>query len=167
MHPCGRGKIASPGGCARRRVSERNRRRRLLALQMKLSSGARLMRDGDMFRIGMHVRRRRNKSAVINQPSASSNCSAAYPHPPLRGTFPPGEGIWVHSKDDTERGSDASAACGRESELSEWQRSTDAKALRRRRQMSGTATGQGSNELLSTVHALSGGIAALTMTGRF
>ena len=64
-------------------------------------------------------------------------------------------------------GSDASAACGRESELSEWQRSTDAKALRRRRQMSGTATGQGSNELLSTVHALAGGIAALAMTGRF
>ena len=38
-------------------------------------------------------------------------------------------------------GSDASAAGGGESELSEWQRSTDAKALRRRRQMSGTATG--------------------------
>jgi len=52
----------------------------------------------------------------------------------------------VQSRNDTERGSDASAAGGRESELSEWQRSTDAKALRRRRQMSGTATGQGSNE---------------------
>ena len=38
-------------------------------------------------------------------------------------------------------GSDASAAGGGESELSEWQRSTDAKALCRRRQMSGTATG--------------------------
>ena len=37
--------------------------------------------------------------------------------------------------------SDASAAGGRESELSEWQRSTDAKAFHRRRQMSGTATG--------------------------
>ena len=40
------------------------------------------------------------------------------------------------------KGSDASAAGGGESELSEWQRSTDAKALRRRRQMSGTATGK-------------------------
>jgi len=37
-------------------------------------------------------------------------------------------------------GSDLSAAGGRRSEGSEWQRSTDAKALRRRRQMSGTAT---------------------------
>ena len=40
------------------------------------------------------------------------------------------------------KGSDASAAGGRESELSEWQRSTDAKAFYRRRQMSGTATGK-------------------------
>jgi len=40
------------------------------------------------------------------------------------------------------KGSDASAAGGGESELSEWQRSTDTKALRRRRQMSGTATGK-------------------------
>ena len=39
------------------------------------------------------------------------------------------------------KGSDATAAGGGERELSEWQRSTDAKALRRRRQMSGTATG--------------------------
>ena len=38
-------------------------------------------------------------------------------------------------------GSEVSAACGRRSELSEWQRSTDAKALCRRGQMSGTATG--------------------------
>ena len=41
---------------------------------------------------------------------------------------------------------------GRYSDLSEWQRSTDAKALRRRRQMSGTATGQGSNDSYRTVH---------------
>ena len=40
-------------------------------------------------------------------------------------------------------GSDPSAASGRRSEVSEWQRSTDAKALCRRRQMSGTATGEG------------------------
>ena len=59
------------------------------------------------------------------------------------------------------KGSDASAASGRESELSEWQRSTDAKALRRRRQMSGTATGQGSNEKRRTVHELSAGTARI------
>jgi hypothetical protein len=41
------------------------------------------------------------------------------------------------------KGSDGSAAGGGRSDLSEWQRSTDAKALRRRRQMSGTATGVG------------------------
>ena len=58
-------------------------------------------------------------------------------------------------KNDTERGSDGSAASGGESDLSEWQRSTDAKALRRRRQMSGTATGQESNEKHRTVHELS------------
>ena len=39
-------------------------------------------------------------------------------------------------------GSDGSAASGRKSDLSEWQRSTDAKAQRHRRQMSGTATGE-------------------------
>ena len=39
------------------------------------------------------------------------------------------------------RGSEPSAAGGRYSELSEWQRSTDGKALCRRSQMSGTATG--------------------------
>ena len=38
-------------------------------------------------------------------------------------------------------GSDGSAACGGRSDLSEWPRSTDAKERRRRRQMSGTATG--------------------------
>jgi len=41
------------------------------------------------------------------------------------------------------------------SDLSEWQRSADAKELRRRRQMLGTATGQGSNDLYRTVHELS------------
>ena len=34
-----------------------------------------------------------------------------------------------------------SAACGRRSESSEWQRSADAEVLRHRRQMLGTATG--------------------------
>ena len=38
-------------------------------------------------------------------------------------------------------GSEATAACGGRREPSEWPRSTDAKGLRRRRQMSGTATG--------------------------
>jgi len=38
-------------------------------------------------------------------------------------------------------GSDGSAAGGGRSDLSEWQRSADAKELRRRRQMLGTATG--------------------------
>ena len=38
-------------------------------------------------------------------------------------------------------GSDPTAASGRRREGSEWQRSTDAKAYQRRRQMSGTATG--------------------------
>ena len=38
-------------------------------------------------------------------------------------------------------GSDPSAAGGGKSEVSEWQRSTDAKVLCHRRQMSGTATG--------------------------
>jgi len=48
----------------------------------------------------------------------------------------------ANSEHSTARaGSDPNAACGGKSEVSEWQRSTDAKALRRRRQMSGTATG--------------------------
>jgi hypothetical protein len=38
-------------------------------------------------------------------------------------------------------GSEGSAACGRINDPSEWQRSTDAKVLCHRRQMSGTATG--------------------------
>ena len=44
-------------------------------------------------------------------------------------------------KDTKARGSDGSAARGRRSDLSEWQRSADAKVLRHRRQMLGTATG--------------------------
>ena len=40
------------------------------------------------------------------------------------------------------RGSDRSAAGGGRSDLSEWQRSADAKEHRRRRQMPGTATGR-------------------------
>ena len=43
--------------------------------------------------------------------------------------------------DVVELGSEGSAACGGRSDPSEWQRSTDAKEHRRRRQMSGTATG--------------------------
>ena len=39
-------------------------------------------------------------------------------------------------------GSDGSAACGGLSDLSEWQRSADAKVFQHRRQMSGTATGR-------------------------
>ncbi len=45
-------------------------------------------------------------------------------------------------------GSEGSAACGGRSDPSEWQRSTAAKVLRHRRQMSGTATG---NRWTSTV----------------
>ena len=48
-----------------------------------------------------------------------------------------GDGAWGFLKG----GSDPTAAGGGGKEESEWQRSTDAKALRRRRQMSGTATG--------------------------
>ncbi len=48
-------------------------------------------------------------------------------------------------------GSEPSAACGGSSEVSEWQRSTDAKALRRRRQMSGTATGERTERRLRRV----------------
>jgi len=55
------------------------------------------------------------------------------------------------------KGSDASAAGGGESELSEWQRSTDAKALRRRRQMSGTATGKAKRPVGVLVRRGSGG----------
>ena len=46
-----------------------------------------------------------------------------------------------YPKEADSRGSEPSAASGRISEASEWQRSTDAKAFHRRRQMSGTATG--------------------------
>lgn len=42
---------------------------------------------------------------------------------------------------NTEMGSDATAASGGKRELSEWERSADAKVLRHRRQMPGTATG--------------------------
>ena len=73
------------------------------------------------------------------------------------------DGFFIENcrKNDTERGSDGSAASGGRSDLSEWQRSTDAKALRRRRQMSGTATGQGSNDLYRTVHEDSAGHARI------
>ena len=56
------------------------------------------------------------------------------------------------------RGSDGSAAGGGRSDLSEWQRSTDAKERRRRRQMSGTATGRNAStpwSLLPSTSALS------------
>jgi len=46
------------------------------------------------------------------------------------------------SKEADSGGSDPNAASGRRSEGSEWQRSTDAKVLCHRRQMSGTATGK-------------------------
>ena len=51
-------------------------------------------------------------------------------------------------------GSDASAASGRASELSEWQRSTADEGFSKPRKMSGTATGKGSNDHYRTVHAL-------------
>ena len=65
------------------------------------------------------------------------------------------------------RGSDASAAGGGESELSEWQRSTDAKALRRRRQMSGTATEPMVAPTDSNEHCLSNSNLPYTETVKF
>ena len=51
------------------------------------------------------------------------------------------EAIKINNHRKCPVGSDASAASGGYRELSEWQRSTDGKALCRRSQMSGTATG--------------------------
>ena len=54
-------------------------------------------------------------------------------------------------------GSDGSAAGGRRSDLSEWQRSTDDDGISMPRRMSGTATGMGSNETGCTVYELAVG----------
>ena len=61
-------------------------------------------------------------------------------------------------------GSDGSAAGGRRSDLSEWQRSTDDDGISMPRRMSGTATGMGSNETGCTMHALAVGPARREMT---
>ena len=61
----------------------------------------------------------------------------------------------IVQSNDTERGSDGSAANGGRSDLSEWQRSTVDDGISMPRRMSGTATGMGSDENNCTVHALS------------
>ena len=69
-----RSAIASPGG--------------------KLSSAARLMRNGEGFqlRIPFVKKVQLERLYILICPRLMSE-SVAIPHPPLRGTFPPGEGI--------------------------------------------------------------------------
>ena len=67
-----------PRGCARRRVSERNRRRRLLAWRLKLSAARPLTDEGE--------------PSCCKQFPGSDGKPA--PHPALRGHLPPkGEGF--------------------------------------------------------------------------
>ena len=67
-----------PRGCARRRVSERNRRRRLLARRLKLSP--KVTDEGRPCR---------------HNPFAGNHSRFA-PHPPLRGTFPLRGRLYYH-----------------------------------------------------------------------
>ena len=69
---------AFPRGCARRRVSERNRRRRLLARRLKLSP--KVTDEGRPCR---------------HNPFAGNHSRFA-PHPPLRGTFPLRGRLYYH-----------------------------------------------------------------------
>ena len=77
-----RSAIASPGG--------------------KLSSAARLMRNGERFRLRIWSVKKvqLERLYVLICPRIMSE-SVAIPHPPLRGTFPPGEGIWRHGRVDS------------------------------------------------------------------
>ena len=66
--------IASPGG--------------------KLSSEARLMRNGEMERFRMQfVKKVQFEKLYVLICLRPRSENVAIPHPPLRGTFPPGEGI--------------------------------------------------------------------------
>ena len=64
-----------PRGCARRRVSERNRRRRLLARRLKLSA------------------KRTEEGQTSRSNPFAGNSGTRAPHPALWVTFPRGEGF--------------------------------------------------------------------------
>ena len=72
-------------------------------------------------------------NSVVYAPKADTHSGICFLHVEGNGLEP--------IKCNSPVGSEGSAACGRINDPSEWQRSTDAKVLCHRRQMSGTATG--------------------------
>ena len=98
--------IASPGGCARRRVSEQSQSLPPGGSCPSAHTGAdeECGRRSDLIRNAADLllwRPERFLKIVRVSPEFLIRPACRRP------TFPPGEGIWVHSKDDTEHNQDA------------------------------------------------------------